>query len=497
MDAHKEDNNRVKWIILALILITVSPVKAQISLPLGYKTIDGIPYAICADRGVRGDLDMSDFLFDQLATSVQFEVNRYDLNSNSSFCISYYNQLLPYLKEHNLQLASLFIRGAASPDGSYERNVVLANNRTQTLIDMLQANDTLRLPIHFKSTAEDYVRLLDLLKANDDPAYNEVKSIYDSFGHNIKALKAKLMAKAPLWNRMLRQYFPQLRQARVVLLYKHRDQILADMGLPIEVLQPHIDAPQRINSYLHKDQSTDDAPPVVRPVVLDTTYRREFMSIKTNLLFDFAYVPGYDRFCPIPNVALEFYPKRGHFTYGLSFDCPWWQHYDDHKYFQIRNYQIHTRYYLRSGSIKRRQPGQGAAFKGLYLSAYLHAGIYSICFDANRGWEGEGYGGGLGLGYVIGLGKRQHWRLEIGIQGGIFRTQYDPYQWLCPIMPETDPERYYYKWYGKAEDFKRRQYRYTWLGPTRAEITISYDLLYRRSPKHGVSFRSKQKGGKR
>ena len=46
----------------------------------------------------------------------------------------------------------------------------------------------------------------------------------------------------------------------------------------------------------------------------------EFMSIKTNVLFDFAYMPGYDRFCPIPNVALEYYPKHGHFTYGASFD---------------------------------------------------------------------------------------------------------------------------------------------------------------------------------
>ena len=66
--------------------------------------------------------------------------------------------------------------------------------------------------------------------------------------------------------------------------------------------------------------------------------RREYMSIKTNLLFDGAYMPGYDRFCPIPNVAVEFYPLHGHFTYGASFDGPWWQHYDDHKYFKHRKY---------------------------------------------------------------------------------------------------------------------------------------------------------------
>ena len=221
--------------------------------------------------------------------------------------------------------------------------------------------------------------------------------------------------------------------------------------------------------------------------------RREYMSIKTNLLFDGAYMPGYDRFCPIPNVAVEFYPLHGHFTYGASFDGPWWQHYDDHKYFQLRNYQLHTRYYLRSGEISKRQPGVGAAFKGFFISAYAHAFLYNICFDENRGWEGEGWGAGLGLGYVLPLGGNQHWRLEFGLQAGYMHTLYDPYQWRCPINPTYDPERYYYKWYGDAKDFKKRQHRYTWLGPTRVEITLSYDIFYRRIYKNGISFKNYEK----
>ena len=221
--------------------------------------------------------------------------------------------------------------------------------------------------------------------------------------------------------------------------------------------------------------------------------RREYMSIKTNLLFDGAYMPGYDRFCPIPNVAVEFYPLHGHFTYGASFDGPWWQNYDDHKYFQLRSYQLHTRYYLRSGEISKRLPGVGAAFKGFFVSAYAHAFLYNICFDENRGWEGEGWGAGLGLGYVLPLGGNQHWRLEFGLQAGFMHTLYDPYQWRCPINPTNDPERYYYKWYGDAKDFKKRQHRYTWLGPTRVEITLSYDIFYRRIYKKGISFKNYEK----
>lgn len=89
---------------------------------------------------------------------------------------------------------------------------------------------------------------------------------------------------------------------------------------------------------------------------------------------------------------------------------------------------------------------------------------------------------------MVPLGRREHWRLEFGLQAGYFRTLYDPYQWLCPVSPETDPELYYYKWYGEAKDFRKRQHRYSWMGPTRLEVTLSYDLLYRCGRHKGVSF---------
>ena len=60
------------------------------------------------------------------------------------------------------------------------------------------------------------------------------------------------------------------------------------------------------------------------------------------------------------------------------------------------------------------------------------------------------------------------------------------------IDPDTDKEQYYYKWYGDAKDFQKRQHRFSWLGPTRVEITLSYDLLYRRNNKKGVSFRNRE-----
>jgi hypothetical protein len=212
--------------------------------------------------------------------------------------------------------------------------------------------------------------------------------------------------------------------------------------------------------------------------------------VKTNVLLDLAYMPGYNRWCPIPNVAIEYYPLHGHFTFGASFDCPWWQDYEGHKYFQVRNYQLESRYYFRSGDIRRNVPGQGAAFRGFYVQAYAHVALYGIMFDADNGWMGEGLGGGVGAGYVLPLSRDGHWRLEFQAQAGYFFTGYDPFQYENPVNPNYRDHLYYYKWTQKPALFKKRQYRFSWLGPTRVGITLSYDLLYRRVAKKGVSFRN-------
>jgi hypothetical protein len=73
---------------------------------------------------------------------------------------------------------------------------------------------------------------------------------------------------------------------------------------------------------------------------------------------------------------------------------------------------------------------------------------------------------------------------------GVFFTKYDPYQYQSVLYPERQDNLYYYKWNNFGNFFKRRQHRFTWLGPTRVGVTLTYDLLYRRRAKKGVSFKS-------
>ena len=434
----------------------------------------------------RGGIELSDSLFYKISRKVIFPTNKFDIPQNSPFRRELLGEILPYFDNGEYILEAMLVRGAASPEGPYGWNCMLSQLRRNALLRLIR--DNVKHPLdsvtQVKEMPEDYHYLLLLMKERNDRDYQRVAKVIERYaGDNQERMKGEMMAmdEGRLWKRLLHEYFPKMRTARVVLFFKRRRQ-------PIET--------QSIGTYSFINKVEDSLPvcPPLRyvPVAVEQRMaRREFLSVKTNLLFDFAYMPfGYNRFCPIPNIAIEYYPLHGHFTYGASLDFPWWQHYQKHKYFQIRNYQLEARYYLKSGDVERTGYGKGAAFTGWYAQAYANMAIYGLCFDANRGWEGEGAGAGLGVGYVMPLTKKGHWRLEFGLQLGVFFTKYDPYQYESVMYPDKHDNLYYYKWDNWGNFFSRRQHKLTWIGPTRVGVTLSYDLLYRRRAKKGVSFKS-------
>lgn len=443
------------------------------------------PYVFVIDEG--GDIDISDDDFYRKAASVVFKVSKYDLPTEDPTLKELRDVVLPQICRDSLRVVRVKMRGAASPEGPVNFNRFLSEKRQLALYDFVK--DYMQIPqgdsLLLETETEDYTYLYKRMVQDDDPDSEEVKRMLDKYVPNGQYAQLKRALQSfdggRLWRRILVTYFPSLRAARLVIVCQCKPQPQPEPEV-VEVTEI---------------PSTPLVPST--PIVVDTTTviepwrvrlpRRELMSVKSNLLFDFAYVPGYDRWCPIPNLAVEYYPLHGHFTYGFSLDFPWWQHYHEYKFFQFRNYQFETRYYFRSGDISKNIPGQGAAFRGWYLQGYAHAGLFGICFDKYRGWEGEGLGAGVGAGYVLPISRDGHWRLEFNAQVGFFIAKYDPYQYGNPKTTEED-DLYYYKWTLDRDLFKRRQYRFNWIGPTRVGVTLVYDLLYRRIQKPRASFRS-------
>lgn len=437
-------------------------------------------------------VSISDERFYDISGKIVFPVNKYTLPTNSPILKVLENEVLPMINRDSLQLRQIMIRGAASPEGPLEFNRMLGDRRGRAFSDFI--NSRLDLPAEDNGytrsiVAEDYINLCWMMREAGDPDFRRVDSICAAYyPDRLGQLKRALQSEdgGILWNRLLRQYFPELRTARFVLFFNSPTPSLT----PVWSLLPanlQTQASQAARRQWEESQSRISVPVTVGPW---RKPRRELLSVKTNLLFYGFYMPsGYDRWCPIPNVAVEYYPLHGHFTYGASFDCPWWQDHFAYKFFEIRNYQLEARYYFRSGDIRRNLPGQGKAFRGLYLQAYAHGGIFDICLDANRGWEGEAVGGGLGVGYVLPLSRTGRWSLEFALQAGYLRARHDPYQWEDPVEPTKHDNRYYYKWTLDADQFQLRQYRFNWFGPTRVGISLSYNLLYRRNAGKGFGLR--------
>ena len=461
---------------------------------------------------------LSDELFFENSAKVLFRVNKYGLPRNDKTLEELEKVVLPRINKDSLELIAIVIRGAASPEGPLWLNKILSERRAKALTDFVTSrltfnglNDPTNVNRNLRQDCivEDYRTLCILMKKANDPDYDYVKGLCDKYlpTDNMEKLKAELMKarRGSLWNHLLKSYFPQLRAARIMLFFrKHQPK-------PEVVVSPEPIVPidqQRTGAVAVREPGTTDRDTLAQDTIVSEELipydvliqRKKLLAVKTNLLLYGAYIPGYDRWAPIPNIALEYYPLKGHFTFGASFDMPWWQDYDAHKYFQFRNYQVEGRWYARGAkkthdtswenkSEEAREYNK-KAFTGFYLQGYAHLAVFGICFDENRGWVGEGAGAGLGVGYVLPLSREGHWRLELGLQAGFFRCKYDPYQYENPVNPAYHDGLYYYKWTQKPSLFKKRQYRWNWIGPTRIGVTLCYDLLYRRTQKKGISFKS-------
>lgn len=419
----------------------------------------------------------------QRGVKISFKVNKTNINPKDPG----YRSLIDAL--HNVPDGYTFcrllvIRGSASPEGPVANNTWLAQQRAQSLVDSLRRYVTLpATSIEERFINEDYFGLARMLEKSSFKYRDQVIDIINN-SPDAATTKKRLRSlnRGRVWETLLRDYFPTLRATRVVMVISRKPY---EIPKTVTVVEVPVTPPQfEVRPTLIEEPS---------PVVIEKPApRRELWAVKTNLLFYGAYVPQYG-WCPMPNIEVEYLPKHGHWTWAGSFDMPWWQSsaYNDrttvstgknHKFFQVRNYQLMARWYSHRGD--------GAdGFHGFYMYPYVNVTVYGIGFTNVKGWMGEAYGGGLGLGWKIPLGKLRgkdgfrtrgsHWYLELGLQAGGFYTRYDPYVWGNPINGSTADGHYYYRYTGSPSLFHKRDHDKVFFGPTRVSITIAYDLIYR------------------
>lgn len=204
---------------------------------------------------------------------------------------------------------------------------------------------------------------------------------------------------------------------------------------------------------------------------VDSTETFRMLALKSNLLYDVFYMPQYG-FAPMWDAQVEFYPRNSRYTVNLQFTSPYWQKWEEHKFFQFRDYRFELRRYFR----------EKGDYTGPYASVYGENTIFGIGLSDAKGWQGEGGGGGLQFGYVLPLSSDGRVRLEFSAGLGAFFCRYDPYVYGNPVTGTVDGQ-YYYDFLGSAEKFKARNHTFSWFGPTSIGVSLTYDILHYRDKK--------------
>ncbi len=453
---------RLIHVLLLLFVIAVSPIQAEEIEQ--YKPLPGYSFVYISSDLEAQIPEISDSLFNADAKGIRFDVNKTQLRTNEPFIDIYKSEIAPLLREKGLVLRKLIIKGAASPEGPYDNNRRLGLGRTQRLVEFINsqfdnAPDVSLLQSNF--VCEDYEYLTVLMAEANDPEAAAVKKIWDDSNGDEPYCKRELqkLNGGKTWKRLLNEYFPQLRQARVMMFF----------GTPLLATLHEGDLAQKPNK---QTVSTVALPPEVPtlpyPPLEVKTSRLPLIALRTNLVHDLFYMPNFG-FAPSGNVQLEFFPLHGHLTYNAGFSFSNHRHWSECKFFQIRDLQLELRRYFR----------EGHPYRGAFLGVYAHGFCYGIGFNEKKGWEGEGLGAGLSGGYTLKLNRKGSFRLEFTAALGVLATRHDPYVYGNPVTGEKDG-KYYYDYTGSASKFKKRNHMFTWFGPTNLGIQLTYDIVYRK-----------------
>lgn len=348
------------------------------------------------------------------------------------------------------KIDSVVIVSQSSPEGVYEHNLNLSRRRAATMRKTIeQRRPDLVSCLHVHPDGEAWARLRDYVVKDTkmkDETIERVLRVIDA-DINVGTKKWRLQ-QLPIYRYLLQTYYPRLRNSVFCIVY-FTDELPADTLPEVkEEVVEEIPVEEPVEEPIEEsvEEVVSEPEPVYEPM----------LNVHTNLFYDLA--TGV-------NLGIEYYPHNSRWSVAANYTFPWWGGDKHHRYLQLLDGELEVRRYF----------DKEAGHSEHYLMGYGHANLYDLSFDAERAWQGEGWGIGFGYGYVWQPWKNKRWKIEAFLRIGYYHSLYDPYHASDPYNG-----KYYYDWEGAIEDFERRNHRLRWIGPTGIGVTLSYDLLTRK-----------------
>ena len=352
-----------------------------------------------------------------------------------------------YLAE-SPHIDSITVYAYASPEGVYEHNVWLARKRAEAakryilehipagsdfdasrirLCPMEENWDGLEAEIEANYHRSNREQVLAILRA---PVRNDTKKWrlqqIDGGGFSYKYI--------------IRNHMPKLRLATWVCIWQRPVQE-EPLG---KTAQFAVAEPEPIPLEHYKGCNPPAAP---------ERYKRTFVALKSNLLYDAATVL---------NFAVEV-PFNEKFSLLYEHHCPWWLSDNNRFCVEMLSFGGEFRWWFKP----RTQPAtpkrvQRDALVGHFLGLYGMGGKFDFQLNRNLCYQGEFFSAGLTYGYSMPIAKRLN--LEFSISAGYARIPYRHY------IPTED-------WSLLIRD-RNKTGVWHYFGPTKVEIALSVPLLF-------------------
>lgn len=334
---------------------------------------------------------------------------------------------------------SISICAYSSPEGNASHNHQLASGRARTLKDYLVRKYPGLNPhnIHTSAHAGKWAMLRGIVENDPDvPCRDEVLQILDlkTSDERIGMLVRKLNVGIP-YRYISQRILPVLRNASICTVYAHTRKRLD----PMPPVVPALCAETPLSTM----ESYFDSQPV-RQATLPAR-RIPLFAVKTNLLFDAALMP---------NIEIEL-PIGKRWSLNGEYMFPWWLMDGDKYCLEVLAGGLEGRYWL--GKRAHRE-----VLTGHFIGLYAGGGKYDLQWR-EKGYQGEFFiAAGLSYGWARRIARNLHLEFNLGI--GLLRTSYRHYQARDNYQTLL--------WQEKGN--------YTWLGPTKAKISLVWLLMRRK-----------------
>lgn len=432
---------------------------------------------------------------DSLLLKVYFrqDISRLELDyrGNAQMLERFTGEVNRMVNDSSYHIQDIRIRSGASPEGGFLHNRDLSWNRGRVLKDYLQA--ALLLPDNkfcIEAVGEDWQALREKVERNSVPDKEKILSILDKYsswinGHptsTVGSPKKELMDLngGRTWFWLLDNIYPDLRSAgnTVVCRYTHAEAPAAPVvGHVIDtvvIVQKYVPEIDTTGAAAFRAFSAGMGYPGVYAAApyagAKARVKRERkgpvyrFAIRTNLLFDVAIAP---------NIGVEF-PIGKRVSVLANHVFPWHTWNSDRYAYQILNTSAEARWWF--GDRTKR-----SVLTGGYVGVYGAFGKGDLEYSSKGYQVQSAWHAGITGGWSIALGKRDNWRLDLGLGIGYLPLDYDYYE------RSERSGKLIYQSSGHRD----------WIGPTNLRCSLLWMLPMNKKAKTSAAETPKTKQGKK